>query len=211
MMSPLGSTKTPVRSLQSSVRPHRHRGVFVNLVLFWVGLTFLSGCAVYNTTSDASTSDLMLGGYDPVAYFDAPAPMLGQASLEFRHRYGTYRFASAANLALFRADPDRYAPQYGGFCAKGVAYAIRAGGDPRVYEIHDNRLFIFAVPYARDYWRTDRRDFIETADNYWARELRDSPVRWTNIKRWVIRVPHYKTYPEEFRDYEARTGKPAPR
>lgn len=170
-----------------------------------------TGCAVNNVVRDDEVGDLMLGGHDPVSYFTGTLPQRGNPALKAQHGQGTYYFANAANLAAFRAAPDRYVPQYGGFCAKGVAYAIRAGGDPLVYEVRDGRLFIFAVPYARDYWRTDAPDFIAKADGYWRDELAGRPVVWTNLKRWLFRVPHYKTYPEEFAEYTRRTGKPAPR
>lgn len=170
----------------------------------------MAGCAVNNVVSEGGVSDLMLGGYDPVSYFTGSAPLRGTSTHTATYRYGTYRFASAEHLARFQAAPVRYAPQYGAFCAKGVAYAIRAGGDPLVYEIRDDRLFIFAVPYARDYWRTDSTDFVAKADHYWQTELADTAAKWTNLKRWIFRVPHYKTYPEEFAEYTRRTGKPAP-
>lgn len=169
-----------------------------------------SGCAINNITGDGTDADLMLGGHDPVTYFSGSQPALGAPAIKFRYQHGTYRFATAENLARFQAAPERYVPQYGGFCAKGVAYAIRSGGDPLVYEIRDARLFIFAVPYAREFWRTDAPDFIAKADHYWRTELADQPVKWTNFKRWIWRVPHYRTYPEEFAEYTRRTGKPAP-
>lgn len=55
-----------------------------------------------------------------------------------------------------------------------------------------------------------RTKFIAKADGYWRTELADAPVQWTNLKRFVFRVPHYKSDPEEFADYERRTGKAAP-
>ncbi len=170
----------------------------------------LQGCAVYNTTSEGADAELMLLGYDPVSYFEAARPTKGHNDRTARHRHGTYRFSSAESRAKFIASPDRYAPQYGAFCAKGVSYAIRAGGDPLAYEIRTERLFIFANDYARDYWRTDPDDFIGKADGYWRAELEDMPVKWTNLVRFVFRVPHYKSYPQEFADYERRTGKAAP-
>ena len=170
----------------------------------------LQGCAVYNTSADDAQRDLMLQGLDPVSYFEAAAPLPGRPEFTARHKHGTYRFASIENHDKFRASPERYAPQYGAFCAKGVSYAIRAGGNPLVHEIRDGRLFIFVNHYARDYWRTDPADFIAKADRYWVSELKDAPVVWTNIARFIFRVPHYKSYPQEFADYEKRTGKPAP-
>lgn len=173
-------------------------------------LALLQSCAVYNTTSDGADSDLMLLGHDPVSYFSEAAPRIGKPEWTARHGHGTYRFVSAQSRESFLAAPQRFVPQYGGFCAKGVSYAIRAGGDPRVHEIRDGRLFIFVNDYARDYWRTDPADFIAKADGYWTTELQDAPVKWTNLKRFVFRAPHYKSYAEEFADYERRTGKPAP-
>lgn len=175
-----------------------------------VAMTVIQGCAVYNATSDGVHDDLMLLGHDPVMYFSGAAPIKGKAELSAHHRHGTYRFATPEYREQFLAAPDRFAPQYGAFCAKGVSYAIRAGGDPLAYEIRDGRLFIFVNDYARDYWRTDPPDFIGKADLYWRAELEDTPVKWTNLRRFVLRVPHYKSYPEEFADYERRTGKPAP-
>lgn len=169
----------------------------------------LAGCAINNITRDGNVPDLMLRGHDPTSYFTAGGPVPGSADHRVAHAHGTYYFASAESRARFVADPGRYSPQYGGFCAKGVAYAIRAGGDPLVYEIKDGRLFIFAVPYARAYWQTDPADFIAKADHYWRTELADAPATWTNLKRWLFRVPHYKSYPEEFADYTRRTGKPS--
>ena len=148
-----------------------------------VALVLLQGCAVYNSTSDGADSDLMLLGHDPVSYFEAERPQLGRPELTVRHRHGTYRFASADSREKFRSNPERYAPQYGAFCAKGVSYAVRAGGHALVHEIRDGRLFIFVNDYARDYWRTDPADFIAKADGYWSSELEDAPVVWTNRKR----------------------------
>lgn len=176
-------------------------------LLMLVVFTVVTGCAVYNTSNVGEHGDVMLGGYDPVSYFQGEKPVRGAVEFALRHRHGTYFFADRTNLERFRATPDRFAPQYGAFCAKGVAYAIRAGGDPQVHEIRDGRLYIFAVPYARDYWRTDPADFVAKADLYWRTELQDAPVKWTNLKRFIWRVPHYKSYPEEFADYERRTGR----
>ncbi len=182
----------------------------VRIALAIIAIAMLPSCAVYNTTSDGADHDLMLLGHDPVSYFAATAPIKGSGEWSTRHRHGTYRFASAENRERFLADPGRYVPQYGAFCAKGVSYAIRAGGDPLTFEIKDGRLFIFVNDYARDYWRTDPADFIKKADHYWTTELEDVPVKLANLKRFIWRVPHYKSYAEEFADYEKRTGKPAP-
>jgi YHS domain-containing protein len=83
---------------------------------------------------------LAVHGHDVVAYFADGAPALGSA--EFSHVYdgATYRFASRANLDAFKADPAKYAPAYGGFCAYGVAVGKKFDGDPRFWKVVDGRL-----------------------------------------------------------------------
>lgn len=180
------------------------------LLTITVSLALLGGCAVNNTTSENGISDLMLRGFDPVSYFAQETPVKGKPDFRQAYQHGTYLFSTNANLEKFAANPDKYIPQYGGFCSKGVSYAIRAGGDPLSYAIRDDRLFIFANEYAKDYWQLDPADFVGKADGYWESELKGRSVKLTNLKRFIFRVPHYKTYPEEFADYEKRSGKKAP-
>jgi YHS domain-containing protein len=83
---------------------------------------------------------LAVHGHDVVAYFADGTPTAG--SDEFAHVYdgATYRFASRANLDAFKADPAKYAPAYGGFCAYGVAVGKKFDGDPRFWKMVDGRL-----------------------------------------------------------------------
>lgn len=85
---------------------------------------------------------LALHGYDPVAYFTVGKPTRGSDKLVHVHEGAAYRFASEAHLEAFKADPDRYAPQYGGFCAFGVSVGKKFDGDPNLWKIEDGRLYL---------------------------------------------------------------------
>ena len=94
--------------------------------LFYLALLLLTaaGCATHNTVSDGDDSRLMLKGHDPVSYFTAGKPLPGRPDLKMDHEGVTYRFANEANLAQFRAAPDKFKPQYNGFCSNGMVYEI---------------------------------------------------------------------------------------
>jgi YHS domain-containing protein len=173
----------------------------------------LSGCAVYNTTSDGKTDNLMLKGYDPVSYFKGPAPVAGKPEFTATHEYGTYYFASAAHRDEFRAAPDKFAPQYGGFCANGLVYAVKIGGEPTSYRIVDGKVYIFGESGSRNLWAMDIKKNQELGDKYWRDEAKDTSARWQSFKRLTFRVPHYKTgkeLNEEYAAWLAKGNKPLP-
>ena len=93
-------------------------------------LLLLQGCSTMNTVSEGAGSKLRLRGNDPVSYFGASKPTLGSAEFKAEHAGVTYRFVSAANRDLFLKAPDKYAPQYGGFCSSGAA--LRSAIEPMV-------------------------------------------------------------------------------
>jgi YHS domain-containing protein len=83
-----------------------------------------------------------LKGHDPVAYFTVSAPTAGRAEFSAAHAGVTYLFASAANRDAFKANPARYAPQFGGFCAMGVALEKKLDGDPTAWTIANDKLYL---------------------------------------------------------------------
>ena len=118
---------------------------------------------------------LAVHGHDVVAYFTDGAPALGSA--EFPHVYdgATYRFASEANLDAFKADPAKYAPAYGGFCAYGVAVGKKFDGDPRFWKVVDGRLYLNLSGDIQAKWTEDIPGNIIEANANWA-EIRSVAV-----------------------------------
>lgn len=93
---------------------------------------------------------LILKGYDPVAYFTEGRPVQGNAKFQHDWDGGRYHFASAANRDKFVADPDRYAPQFGGYCTGSLARNVRAEAHPEGWIISEGRLYVFGQARFRE-------------------------------------------------------------
>ena len=114
------------------------------LVVF--ALTATLGFAQQN----AKEPRLILKGYDPVAYFSEGRPVQGNAKFQHNWDGGRYHFASAANRDKFVADPDRYAPQFGGYCTGSLARNVRNEAHPEGWIISEGRLYVFGEAKWRD-------------------------------------------------------------
>lgn len=111
--------------------------------------------------------DLALGGYDAVAYFSEGGPQRGSREFEHRWRGAAWRFASEANRARFAAEPERFAPRYGGYCAWAVSRGYTAAGDPLLWKIVDEKLYLNYNKKAQSQWEEDIPGNIARADENW--------------------------------------------
>ena len=193
-----------------------HGGVRVNARIAALRLgaalfaaVLLGGCGgAVNVVSEGGDSDLMLGGNDAVAYFAAGRAVAGRSDLKTDHRGITYRFASEEDRRQFITNPERYAPQFGGFCAQAMAYAVPAAADANTFKIIDGKLYLFAGPRARLYFEMDQERNLRLAWHYRDTEVTDSANwRLQAWKRLLFRVPHYKTNAELAEEYEKRFGR----
>ena len=116
---------------------------------------------------NVTTTDLALRGYDPVSYFTDGAPTPGEIDITAEHNGATYRFASAEHKAMFEADPAKYAPQYGGYCAFGLAQGYKFDGDPQVWKIVEDKLYLNLSPKVSTIWHENVPGNIENADAKW--------------------------------------------
>ena len=108
-----------------------------------------------------------LHGYDPVAYFTQGEPTRGSDALVHVHEGAAYRFSTQAHLDAFKADPARYAPAYGGFCAYGVSVGKKFDGDPTLWKIEDGQLYLNLNEEIYALFLEDLDDNIEKADDNW--------------------------------------------
>lgn len=151
---------------------------------------------------------LMLKGHDVVAYFTLGRHMPGNAAISSVHEGVTFRFATAEHKKLFDAEPKKYLPQYGGYCANGIAYAIPWGGDADAWQMIDGKLYIFGGQGSKDGFMVDVPKYRALADKYWAEEVAGSNSWVQRYKRLVFRVPHYKSGEEVAKEVaEARAKK----
>ena len=112
-------------------------------------------------------SSLAVNGYDPVAYFTEKRPVEGSSKYTAKHKGATWRFASKENLEKFKADPDKYAPRYGGYCAWAVSQGYTAKGDPQYWRIVDGKLYLNYDASVQKRWEKDIPGFISKADKNW--------------------------------------------
>ena len=116
-------------------------------------------------------SNVAVGGHDAVAYFDEKRPVKGSEKFELKHKGATWRFANQANLEKFRANPDVYAPRYGGYCAWAVSQGYTAKGDPQYWRIVDGKLYLNYDASVQQRWEKDIPGFIKKADANWPKVL----------------------------------------
>lgn len=117
-------------------------------------------------------SDIAVGGHDPVAYFTEGMPVKGKAKFSTEYKSATFRFATAENLALFEENPEKYAPQYGGYCAWAVAEGKTAKGDPEYWKIVDGKLYLNYNKKIQERWEQDQASYIVKADTNWPEVLK---------------------------------------
>jgi YHS domain-containing protein len=151
------------------------------------------GLSPVNAVSDGEDKHLMLFGHDVVNYFTDGAHKPGQAAIKSVYKGVTFRFATAEHKALFDAAPEKYLPQYGGYCANGIAYGIPWGGDADIWRIIDGKLYIFGGAGSRDAFLLDVPKNRALADKYWTEEVSGTNALWQRAKRLTLRVPHYKS------------------
>jgi hypothetical protein len=108
-------------------------------------------------------------GYDVVAFFADGKSSFGSDANAVAHSGGTYRFASKANLDAFKANPAKYQPAYGGFCAYGAALGKKFDGDPRFWKIVDGKLYFNLNGEIQAEWSKDVAGYIAKADVNWGR------------------------------------------
>ncbi len=123
-----------------------------------------SGPSILNKDSD----NVAIEGYDAVAYFTEQKAVKGNPEFVFDWHEARWQFSSAQHRDLFAADPERYAPQFGGFCAGAMTRGLVIKADPEAWTIVDGRLYIKVNKEFRDEWREDTAGNIEKAREAWA-------------------------------------------
>jgi YHS domain-containing protein len=112
-------------------------------------------------------SRLALDGYDAVAYFKTGKPAKGSAGHALTWNGASWHFASVENKAAFEANPQAYAPQYGGYCAWAVSEGYTAKGDPAIWRIVDGRLYLNYNASVQKSWERDIPGHVSKADKNW--------------------------------------------
>ena len=116
----------------------------------------------------AGADRIAIKGYDTVAYFTDGKATKGSSSYEYIWDDAKWRFASLAHRDLFIADPDRYAPQFGGFCAGAIVNGVLVPANPESWAIVDGKLYMVAGPQADIVeWKADAASNIQKGNEIW--------------------------------------------
>ena len=133
----------------------------------FLALTILAG-VTFAGDANLTFHGIAIQGYDPVAYFTDGKPVAGHPAITASHDGAIYQFASEAHKAAFEADPLRYAPQYGGYCAYAAAQGAKAPIEPEQFTVVEGKLYLNFNADVRQRWNQDRASYIRKADAYWA-------------------------------------------
>jgi YHS domain-containing protein len=153
----------------SKIRNLRQTAFALAAVLFVV----TSGAAVAREPQvfTGIETGVAVGGYDPVAYFTLKRPVKGDPAITLKHEGVDWRFSSEANRAAFRANPAKFAPQFGGYCSYAVAKGGLASGDPEQWDIVNGKLYLNYNAEVRTTWNGKRPAHIAAGVKNWPKVL----------------------------------------
>lgn len=122
---------------------------------------------------------IAIRGYDPVAYFTLGAATPGDPEITYRWSDAVWQFSTTEHRDLFIADPETYAPAYGGYCAMGMADGFIANIDPNAWTIRDGRLYLKRSLARIEQWRSNAEAYIARAEENWAGDHAQLRNVWT--------------------------------
>jgi YHS domain-containing protein len=137
------------------------------IILIATGILFTVLSVSAQKAAVFEKSDKAIRGYDPVAYFTEGKPVQGKEEFVYNWNNASWYFSSAQNLNLFKANPEKYAPQYGGYCAYGLSNGYKASTVPEAWTIVNGKLYLNYSLKVRDTWDKNRAERIANADKSW--------------------------------------------
>lgn len=151
------------------------------LTLLSAAGALLFSSLTFATASNVGPNDVAIHGYDPVAYFTKNKPVEGSSKYTATYEGAIYHFSSSKNRDLFKAEAERYAPQFGGYCAMGVALNKKLDVDPKAFHIADNKLYLNLNKSVQQKWLTDVDGHVAGAQRIW-NGIEELPVDVVNAE-----------------------------
>jgi hypothetical protein len=146
----------------------RHRVAWLGMLLVvFTASGFAAPASAGGIINSSFLGSVAIEGTDPVAYFTEGRPVEGSSDFEHEWMGATWRFVSAANRDLFAADPDKYAPQYGGYCAWAVSQGYTASIDPEAWKVVDGKLYLNYSKDVQTQWTQDVPGNVTKGDANW--------------------------------------------
>lgn len=143
------------------------------LFVMFMSLVMPSIASAFEEINTGYFNDTALQGYDSATYFTQSKAVVGEETLVVEWKGAKWQFADAKSRALFLADPEQYAPQFGGYCSNQMSLGNISDIDPGVWLIYDEKLYFFGHQAGKDRWeRTGVIDRIEDANRHWQAYLK---------------------------------------
>jgi len=145
--------------------------IFILLLLFVImAVNFRIAPVTWKIFSNVnSTDNIAIQSADSVAYFTQKKYVKGLAKYSVKYKDTTWHFSSIQNKDLFKQNPEKYIPQYGGYCSVAVKEGLTATVDPSQWLIENNKLYLFFDASVKNDWMSDTTNtFSQTADKNWA-------------------------------------------
>jgi len=136
-----------------------------SILLF--SLLFLTTCATAQPVNTGWFNSIAIKGYDTVAYFTEGKAVKGSSELKYKWNGALWKFSTSKNLELFKGNPEKYAPQYGGYCAYAMADGEKVGIDPKSFDVRNGKLYLNYSTDVQNKWKADVEKFIKIADTKW--------------------------------------------
>ncbi len=139
---------------------------------FSIILLFFTGVVAQKNSNNEIYSNKAgaIKGYDPVAYFSNHQPMKGKSDVTFSWKNATWHFANEENKAAFIKNPEQYAPQYGGYCAYGLAKGYKVKIEPDAWAIENGKLYLNYDKSVQKDWDKGRKEYIKIANENWLKK-----------------------------------------
>ena len=137
--------------------------VLIGIALILCGNVAMAAKPVYS----GGKLRVAIKGYDPVAYFTQGVPVLGSKQHSLEYKGAKWLFSTAEHKALFEKNPERYEPQYGGYCAYAIAKNTTASIRPEFFTIHDGKLYLNYSQSVNKKWLKDKQGYIDKAEKNW--------------------------------------------
>lgn len=166
---------TPAESVTRAFYSRAHAERYTAMIVRWV-LVLAASIAIVNLSNaqsnqspfvNVNSQGVILDGYDPVAFFTDNKPVKGDAQFQFSYEGAIYYFVSKEHAELFKANPEKYKPQFGAYCAYAVSLGRTAPIDVNTFSIVNGRLVLQHNERAVNGWNKDVQGNLQLADKYW--------------------------------------------
>ena len=145
----------------------------IYLLAIVIASGLFASCNAKKSETVYSSEKGAINGYDPVSYFTEGKPVRGNNEYTYNWNNAVWHFSTKQNQQDFMSNPEKYAPQYGGYCAFGCSEGHKAPTDPDAWTIVDNKLYLNYDTSVKALWKKDIPGHIQKANSNWPKIMND--------------------------------------